>query len=71
MNSYDYQLAKLLITISETDAVNNRLTDQQLYKVSAWLFNWPGKEFKNWQTFQHVNWPTDSLISPISPKKIN
>ena len=47
MNSYDYQLPKLLITISETDAVNNRLTDQQLYKVSASLFNWPGKEFKN------------------------
>ena len=65
--TYYYQLPKLLNTIWETDTVTNILTDQQLYKVTNWLF----KEARNWQTFQPINCPTDSLISPISEKKIN
>ena len=68
MNYYYYLLLSITkVTIWETDTVNNRLTDQKLYKVTNWLF----KEARNWQTFQPINCPTDSLISPISEKKIN
>ena len=68
MNYYYYLLLSITkVTIWETDTVNNRLTDQKLYKVTNWLF----KEARNWQTFQPINCPTDSLISPTSEKKIN
>ena len=48
LTSYYYQLRKSLATIWETDRVTNTLTDQQLYKVTDWPFNWPAKETKDW-----------------------
>ena len=46
--SYYYQLRNSLATIWETDRVTNTLTDQQLYRVTDWSFNWPAKETKDW-----------------------
>ena len=69
LTSYYYQLRMLVTIIWETDRVTSTLTDQHLYKVTDWLFNWPAKEARNWEMFQPINCLTGFLIGPTSGKR--